>query len=117
MTFKVGDGPDTSAPTFDGLKKIFWDLDREQDECTNAQQDRFYFDLTPGSVSDDFDRELLALRIFQTKGPTLGPSEREKIALVPLPPQGESVRVELSVTDATGDVCFAAIEDALKARQ
>lgn len=114
VTFEVGDGPDVQAPKFDGLVKAFWDLDRERDECTNAEQDRFYFDLTPGPVSDDFDTELLALRVFQTKGPTLGPKDREKIALVPFPQKGDSVRVKLSVTSATGDVCFAAQAEDMK---
>jgi hypothetical protein len=115
VTFTVGDGPDLEAPHFDGLEKIFWDLDRDRDECTNSEQDRFYFDLTPGRVSDDSDTELLALRVFQTRGPTLTPGKRSPIALLPFPERDKPVRLELSVSTATGDVCFAAQVEDLKA--
>jgi hypothetical protein len=113
VTFTVGDGPDVEPPKFRGLEKIFWDVDRERDECTEDQQDRFYFDLTPGPVSDDFGKELLALRVFQTKGPTLR-GERIKVALLPFPTDGNPVRTEISVSNATGEVCFAAQVEDLK---
>jgi hypothetical protein len=114
VTFTVGDGPDVQAPNFRGLEKIFWDIDRERDECTDAEQDRFYFDLTPGPVSDDFAKDLLALRVFQTKGPTISPGDRIQVALVPFPTNEEPIRTEISVSNATGDVCFAAQVDDLK---
>jgi hypothetical protein len=115
VTFGVGDGPDLEAPRFRGLEKIFWDVDREWDECTSAEQDRFYFDLTPSAASDDFDTKLLALRVFQTKGPTLASGKRTKVALLPFPTDDKPVRFEVSVTNATGNVCFAAQVEDLKA--
>jgi hypothetical protein len=114
VTFAVGEGPDLLAPRFEGLTKVSWDLDRERDQCTEGEQDRFYFDLALSHVSDDFGVDLLSLRVFQTKGPTLAPGKRDKVALVPIPAEGDTVRVELSVSDATGDVCFAAQVEDLK---
>jgi hypothetical protein len=114
VTFTVGDGPDLEPPKFDGLRKVFWDLDRERDECTDAEQDRFYFDLTPGRASDDFGIESLRLKIFQTRGPTVPEGKRIPVAVFPFPENDEPVRVKLSVTSATGDVCFAAQVEDLK---
>lgn len=113
ITFTVGDGPDSQAPFFEGLEKIEWDVDRERDDCTDSEQDRPYFDLTPGSVDDDFGRDLLKLVIYQTHGPNISVADEPvPVAAVPLPEPGKPVRIERSIDNANGPVCFAAhVED------
>jgi hypothetical protein len=110
VTFRVGDGPDVSAPIFAGLTKVRWDVKRERDECTSSFEDRFVFDLTPGAATDDAGTRNLALVVFQTKGPRVDQSgTREQVQISPLPKPGEAVRVALPIADAEGDVCFAAL--------
>ena len=113
VTFTVGDGRDVQAPFFEGLQKIEWDVGREHDECTGSEQDRPYFDLSPGSATDDFGRALLKLVVFQTLGPNIsGSDEPVPVAAVPLPPPGKPVRIERSIDNGSGRVCFAAhVED------
>ncbi len=107
--FTTGSGADTVAPTFNGLSHVEWDVERESDACTNDLEDRFAFDLTPGAASDDFGTALLALAIFQTKGPNIDADAPPiPVLTTHLPTTGQSVRVETSISDGTGHVCFAA---------
>jgi MYXO-CTERM domain-containing protein len=116
--FTVGPGPDTESPRFDGLTGIKWDVVRSRDECTDALEERFRFDLTPGKAGDDTSAGSLALVVFQTKGPGIDQSAAPKPVLTtPLRASGdagaasnpEPVSVELTVPSATGKVCFAAL--------
>jgi hypothetical protein len=110
VTFTAGDGPDDSAPVFDGLMRVSWDAQRERDDCTSSLEDRFAFDLEAGKATDDSGTESLALVIFQTKGPRVDQSgTREQVQTSPLPKKGETVRVNLPIADAEGNVCFAAL--------
>jgi hypothetical protein len=104
--FTVGTTHDTEAPRFSGLNGIEWDLSREEDECTETHEDRFWFELDLGSVSDDRASNLLSVIVFETVGPSSG-SDPEQIAVVPMPKDG-SVRVERPA--AGGEtICFAAV--------
>jgi hypothetical protein len=109
VSFTVGDSPDEAAPTFDGLAAISWDVERRHDSCTGSVEERFYFDLTPGSAFDDFGAEKLALTVFQTRGPgTTTGGAAVQVLIAPLPEHG-TVRVERSIGDGLGEVCFAAL--------
>ena len=110
IAFSVGTGPDTRTPTFDGLASVDWDVSRRHDACTGSIEERFVFDLTPGHVEDDFGRDELSLVVFQTRGPAMDPSSGPVPVLVaPLPSNGSAARVERSLADASGRVCFAAL--------
>src|SRR5262249_10471849 len=67
IEFTVGDGEDTSAPDFDGLDRLTWDVDHVRDDCTGSLEERFVFEAWPGQAHDDFGEESLALVVFQTK--------------------------------------------------
>lgn len=109
VTFTVGADPDVTPPTFQGLQGVSWDIDRSKDDCTNQEVDRFAFDLTPGDATDDFGKDLLTLVVDQTLGPNIPASAPPvQVARVRLPERGQTARVELSLDDGAGDVCFAA---------
>jgi hypothetical protein len=101
--FTVGSTRDVEAPRFSGLGGIEWDLSREEDECTETHEDRFWFELDLGSVSDDRASSFLSVIVFETRGPSSG-SDPEQIAVLPMP-KDRSVRVERPA--AGGEkVCF-----------
>lgn len=109
VTFTVGDGPDVESPKFAGLENVEWDVGRSKDECIDSEADRFLFDLTPGEASDDFGTESLALVVYETRGPNIGPSSPpEQVAFLPFPVKRDPTRIELSLDDGKGPVCFAA---------
>jgi hypothetical protein len=104
--FSVGTRNDVESPRFAGLDGIDWDLLREEDECTETHEDRFWFDLDLGSVSDDLAPKLLSVIVFETRGPSSG-ADPEQIAVLPMP-NDRRVRVERPA--AGGEkVCFAAV--------
>jgi hypothetical protein len=108
-TFTVGDGPDEAPPRFDGLLGIDWDVDRDRDDCTDSLEERFVFDLTAGAASDDFPSRLLTLHVFQTRGPGVSGSQgAEPVLVAAYPGDGRTVRIERSIHDGEGEVCFAA---------
>jgi hypothetical protein len=110
VSFTASGVIDAEPPTFDGLSGVEWDIDRARDECTDSLEDRFTFDLGLGKASDDGGRASLALVVYQTRGP--GISEHDppvQVSITPIPEKGQPVRVERSVDDATGLVCFAAM--------
>jgi hypothetical protein len=110
IAFTAGSGPDTETPSFTGLANLDWDVARRHDACTGSTEERFVFDVTPGPAEDDFGLDELALVVFQTRGPGIGPSDPPvQVAVKPLPVRGDSVRVERSIGDASGEVCFAAL--------
>jgi hypothetical protein len=106
VEFNVGNQRDEQAPRFDGFTGIDWDWVREEDECTETHEDRFWFDLDLGSVSDDLSPSFLSVLVFETRGPSSG-SAPEQIAVRPMP-KSRTVRVERPA--AGGEkVCFAAV--------
>lgn len=104
--FSVGTRSDQEAPRFAGLDGIDWDLSREEDECTETHEDRFWFDLDLGSISDDLAPSLLSVIVFETRGPSSG-SDPEQIAVKPMP-KNRTVRVERPAAGGQ-TVCFAAV--------
>lgn len=106
VTFSVGSGPDSAAPSFGGVTGVHWDVKRDRDPCTNSVEERFVFDLDLASASDDSGRDSLGLVVFQTAGPGLdAPTPVDVRAM----PSGNTVRVTRTVAEATGHVCFAAL--------
>ncbi len=106
VTFTVGQGPDSSAPSFDGVTGVNWDVQRERDSCTDSVEERFVFDLDLAPASDDSGRDALALVVFQTSGPGVNAPEPVEVRAIP---SGNSVRVTRTVDQATGHICFAAL--------
>src|SRR5207249_3722902 len=74
VTFEVGAADDTEAPRFDGLTQISWDVDRNRDDCTNNEEERFWFDVTVGAASDDSGTDSLRLVVLQSRGGDVGES-------------------------------------------
>ena len=84
--FTAGSGADTAAPEFEGLTHISWDVRRERDTCTDDIENRFSFDLTPGTATDDFGTASLAIVVFQTKGPNIGVTDPPlQVTVAPFP--------------------------------
>jgi hypothetical protein len=106
VAFFVQDTVDAAAPSFGGLRDATWDLARERDECADSLEDRFVFELSLGAASDDADRELLSVLVFQTRDPK-GARDPVKVALRSLPEDGELV-VNRPASSA-GETCFAAV--------
>jgi hypothetical protein len=107
--FTVGATEDVKAPTFQGLTSVTWDASRTNDPCSNTVTERFVFDLGLGAANDDGGRDSLTLIVFQTAGPTVAAAARTPVLLQRIPPVGQSVRVTMTLDDAVGHVCFAAI--------
>jgi len=110
VKFTVANGADETAPDFVGLDHIHWDVRRERDQCTDSLEDRFAFDLFPGHAEDDFGTQSLALVVYQTRGPNISSTDPPfPVTTVPLPPEGDSVRILRTIDDAAGRACFAAL--------
>ncbi len=108
--FTAGAIADMAPPNFSGVRSLDWDVERANDECSDAADDRFRFDLTLDEATDDGGNQMLTLVVFQTAGPSLAAGEPPLPVLVQrFPPAGKSVRVERPIDVATGRVCFAAI--------
>jgi hypothetical protein len=109
VSFGVSEDPDETAADFDGLDHVEWDVKRHRDDCTDSTEERFAFDLRVGRASDDSGAENLALVVFQTRGPTVDLDSAPRPVLVTrYPGDGETVRVERSLGEGSGEVCFAA---------
>jgi hypothetical protein len=108
VTFTVGHADDVEPPSFQGLTAIQWDVRRTSDDCTNGIEERFVFDVTPGSASDDSGTESLAVVVYQTQGGDVGSDPSKPVLTALLPESGKSVRVERPIDGAKGRVCFAA---------
>lgn len=109
VEFTVGTALDEAPPEFEGLSGVSWDVDRERDDCTDNLEDRYLFDLELGAASDDGGRESLMVVVFQTKGPNVDESAPEPISVQRIPSPGSRLRVERTLGDGEGDVCFAAV--------
>jgi len=111
VKFTAGSTDDVDAPLFGGVRAVSWDVERVDDECTDALEDRFVFDLTLDPVTDDGGKDMLTLLAFQSKGGSASTSPTPVLAQH-FPASGgnvATVRVERSVDSATGNVCFAAL--------
>jgi MYXO-CTERM domain-containing protein len=107
-TFTVASLPDSAPPAFEGVAGVSWDLQRENNDCTNTIEPRFVFDIDLGAASDDGGRDNLTLILFQTMGGAVDGGSVPVLAAA-LPPAGTRPRVALPVPDATGHVCFAGL--------
>jgi hypothetical protein len=105
--FFVQTAADQAPPTFRGLTDIAWDLSRDRDPCLDELDDRFVFELTLGSASDDAGVELLAVQIFATQDPAAESDEPTRVALRAFPESGK-LEVRRAADDA-GQTCFAAV--------
>jgi hypothetical protein len=117
VSYTVGATLDAAPPDFGGLTSIGWDLERRENDCTNALEDRMVFDLGVAAASDDGGHDGLALVVFQTAGGDVaaGSPEAEggagpvEVLTEPMPAAGTHAQVRLPVADATGHVCFSAL--------
>ena len=107
-SFSVDTAVDTAPPHFDGLRKATWDFSREDDPCTDSQEDRYGFELSLGDYGDDMPSSLLSVVVFETRSPKhpAGTPPTE-LAVLPLPSDG-TVSIERPSKEA-GKVCFAAV--------
>jgi MYXO-CTERM domain-containing protein len=107
VRFTVRDAPDEADPVFDGLTGASWDLERRENDCTDALENRMVFDLALGPAEDDGGRDGLTVVVFQTAG---GSTDGGSVPVLSaaLPPAGKALQVKLPVGEATGHVCFAA---------
>jgi len=106
--FTVGTVDDTAPPDFAGLTGVTWDLERQNNDCTNSLENRLVFTLSLAPADDDGGRANLTLVVFQSSGSGVdgGPVP---VSTMAMPAAGKTVTVKLSVGEATGHVCFAAI--------
>jgi len=109
LRFLAGNAADAEPPSFDGLRAVDWDLERESDECTDSVEERFFFELDLGTASDDGGRDALSLVVFQTRGIAVDPNAPTPVHVGHFPAPGERVRIYDAVERTTGDVCFAAL--------
>jgi hypothetical protein len=108
VAFSTGDHIDMQAPQFAGIQSLSWDLVHPRDACTDDLEPRLRFRLELGAASDDGGRDSLSLLLFQTRGESLRDATPRFVAARTLPP-GNHSDVELTVDDAGGRICFAAI--------
>jgi hypothetical protein len=108
ITFTAGTADDVAPPDFAGLTGVTWDLERQTNDCTKSLENRLVFTLSLAPADDDGGRSNLRLKVFQSSGSGVdgGPVP---VTMMPLPPEGKPATVKLSVGEATGHVCFAAI--------
>jgi hypothetical protein len=110
VEFTVSSETDDAAPEFDGLTGLEWDVGRYRDDCADTMVERFQFDLRVGHADDDANSKNLALIVFQTRGPNQSENDAPRpVAVTPYPGEGATVRVERSLSDGGGLVCFAAL--------
>jgi hypothetical protein len=114
VTFTVGPTPDTQAPKFAGVRSVEWDVERANDDCTGAAEERFVFDVKLFDATDDAETDMLSLVIFQTQGPGTVAGAPEPVLTQRFPEKGSTVQVRRAIDDAKGKVCFAAlVEDSV----
>jgi hypothetical protein len=110
LRFTAGNARDADPPSFAGLLDVAsWDLDREDDECTDRIEERFFFDLEIGAAEDDGGRDALSLVVFQTRGPTVLADAPKPVHVGHFPAPGERVRLFDTPNATTGEICFAAL--------
>jgi hypothetical protein len=107
-SFMTGTGDDTAPPSFAGVARVSWDLERTSDSCTDDLVERFVFDIDLGAVSDDGGAAGLTLMLFQTEGP------RVMGAPTPIPARAwpkdaAHAQVKLATDVSVGEICFAGV--------
>ncbi len=106
--FTAGTTEDVASPTFAGVTGVQWDLEREQNDCTDELEERYVFDIALGDAADDGGRDGLTLLLFQTSGS--GAMEMTvPVSTRAIPPAGATAQVKLPTRDSVGHVCFAAL--------
>jgi hypothetical protein len=106
ISFTTGAENDGGPPTFAGISQLEWDWVHPRDECTDDLERRMRFGFRFGPAVDDGGTESLALVLFQTQGPTVPDDAPRFIAERELSKDGR-LKLDLTVHDATGRVCFA----------
>ena len=110
VSFTVGTSVDETPPDFAGLTGVTWDLERETNDCTSSLENRMVFTLTLAPADDDGGRAGLTLVVFQSSGSGVDvDGGAVPVLSTAMPDPGKTVTVKLSVAEATGHVCFAAI--------
>ncbi|HMI85596.1 MAG TPA: hypothetical protein VK550_15975 [Polyangiaceae bacterium] len=113
VTFTAGSTVDVEPPLFSGVRALAWDVERVDDDCTDALEDRFVFDLALDDATDDGGKGMLTLLVFQSKGGSATTSPAPILAQR-FSESARRVRVQRSIDSAAGSVCFAALaRDAL----
>ncbi len=107
IRFEVGTRADTRSPEFAGLADLKWDWEHKRDDCSEATDDRYVFELGIGEATDDGGHESLTLLVFQTKGPKIDVPVPVHVGALPDP--GERVVVTRTVEEAVGELCFSAL--------
>lgn len=108
VAFSTGARSDLEPPEFGGIRKLEWDLTQVRDGCTDDLEPRFRFDFQLGDASDDGGSDSLALLLFQTRGSGTSGGTPRLLAQRELPPS-KRAELDLTVGEATGKVCFAAV--------
>jgi hypothetical protein len=108
VPFTVGTTDDVAPPDFEGLTGVTWDLERKNNDCTNSLENRLAFTLSLAPADDDGGRDGLTLVVFQSSGSGVDGGSVPVLSM-PMPDAGQTVTVKLSVGEATGHVCFAAL--------
>jgi len=106
--FTAGTADDVASPTFAGVTGVQWDLEREQNDCTDELEERYVFDIALGDAADDGGRDGLTLLLFQTSGSgAMGMTV--PVSTRAIPAAGATAQVKLPTRDSVGHVCFAAL--------
>jgi hypothetical protein len=108
VKFTAGSTADVDPPSFGGVRALTWDVERVDDDCTDALEDRFVFDLSLDPATDDGGRGMLTLLVFQSKGGSATTSPAPVLAQR-FSDTASTVRVQRSIDSAAGNVCFAAL--------
>jgi len=110
-TFTAGSTDDLSPPTFAGVQRVTWDLERASDDCVDGLVERFLFDIDLGTASDDGGTSGLTLLLYQTDGPqVMGQPTPLPGRAWPQDAQTDAhVQVRLATDIAVGEICFAGI--------
>jgi hypothetical protein len=111
VTFTVGATRDDSLPKFAGATGVIWDFEREFDNCSDTESERYLFKLSFGAPSYSGGEGLLSVIAFQTQGPTLNRDDNGRPAPEEVHTQRytgkNTVTVTRPVADAVGKACFS----------
>lgn len=107
VSFATGSQLDLGPPEFGGIRRVDWDLVHVKDECTDDLEPRFRFDFELEPSSDDGGIAALSLLLFQTRGHAVQGGAPRLLAQRAVPGDGQA-RLELTVGESTGELCFPA---------
>jgi hypothetical protein len=108
VEFATSAQTDQLAPEFGGIRRLEWDLVQVKDECTDELEPRFRFDFELAPSSDDSSRDSLALLLFQTRGRAVQDGAPRLLRQLSVPEDAKT-RLDLTVGESSGHVCFAAV--------